>query len=271
MSIFSMIMQNKIKVGIIGGSGLDEPKLLSEAKKLKMHTPYGSTSDLITVGKLKDVDAVVIPRHGDSHRINPSNVNYRANVWTMKELGVTHIIAPTACGSLRVDIKPGHLVFVDQFIDRTTKRIQTFYEGTEVCHISMADPFCLKIRNVLIETAKSLKINYHPKGTIVTIEGPRFSTRAESNLFRSWGCDVINMTTIPEAVLAREAGICYQPIAMSTDYDCFLETEEKVTIEMILKVMHKNADNVKKILLDVTQRLKNWECGCRTDINNAKL
>ena len=130
---------------------------------------------------------------------------------------------------------------------------------------------CSKIRSVLVESAKSLGVHYHPKGTIVTIEGPRFSTRAESNLFRSWKCDVINMTTVPEAVLAREAGICYQPIAMSTDYDCFMETEEKVTIDMILKTMNKNADNVKKLIIDIIPKLKVWECACRTDINSAKL
>ena len=264
-------METKIKVGIIGGSGIDNPDIIQEQKKIKIHTPYGSTSDLAIVGKVMGVDVVIIPRHGDSHRINPTNVNYRANVWAMKELGVTHIIAPTACGSLREEIKPGHIVFIDQFIDRTTKRAQTFYEGTEVCHISMADPFCSKIRNILIESAKSLGIKHHKNGTIVTIEGPRFSTRAESNLFRSWGCDAVNMTTVPECVLAREAGICYQPIAMSTDYDCFMEAEEKVTVEMILKTMHHNAENVKKILVDAIPKLKNWECSCRTEIDNAKL
>lgn len=260
-----------VKVGIIGGSGVDGLKIVEDSKKIKVHTPYGATSDLVTIGKLKGVDAVIIPRHGDSHRINPTNVNYRANIWAMKELGVTHIIAPTACGSLREDIKPGHLVFIDQFIDRTAKRQQTFYEGTEVCHISMAEPFCSKIRGALVEAAKSLSIGYHPRGTIVTIEGPRFSTRAESNLFRSWKCDVVNMTTVPEAVLAREAGICYQPIAMSTDYDCFRETEEKVSIKMILRTMRENADKVKKILAEVIPKLKAWECDCRTEINSARL
>ena len=133
-------MANAVKVGIIGGSGVDDPRIMVEPKKKKIHTPYGATSDLTVTGKVNNVDVVVIPRHGDSHKLNPTNVNYRANIWAMKELGVTHIVAPTACGSLREEIKPGHLVFVDQFIDRTTKRAQTFYEGNEVCHISMADP-----------------------------------------------------------------------------------------------------------------------------------
>ena len=264
-------MSNEIKVGIIGGSGVDDPKIITDSKKIKIHTPYGATSDLVVTGKVKGIETVIIPRHGDSHRINPTNVNYRANIWAMKEMGVTHILAPTACGSLRENIKPGHFVFIDQFIDRTTKRMQTFYEGTEVCHISMADPFCKKIRNILIQAAKSLGMRHYPKGTIVTIEGPRFSTRAESNLFRSWGCDVINMTTVPEGVLAREAGICYQPIAMPTDYDCFLETEEKVSVDMILNTMQKNAENVKKILVEAMPKLKNWDCICKTDVNSAKL
>ena len=259
------------KIGIIGGSGVDDPKIMHDAKKIKVHTPYGSTSDLVVIGKVKGVDVVVIPRHGDSHRINPTNVNYRANIWAMRELGVTHIIAPTACGSLREEIKPGDLVFIDQFIDRTTKRIQTFYEGTEVCHISMAEPFCEKIRKILVGIAKEQKFSHHVKGTIVTIEGPRFSTKAESHLFRSWNCDVINMTTVPECVLAREMGICYQSIAMSTDYDCWRESEEAVSVEMILKTMKGNSEKVKKILVEVISRLKDWECDCKTAIKSARL
>src|SRR3989338_6586192 len=275
-------MEKTVKIGIIGGSGIDNPEIMDSPKKVKIHTPYGATSDLVTSGRVKGVETIIIPRHGDSHRINPTNVNYRANIWAMKESVVTHIIAPTACGSLREEIKPGHLVFIDQFIDRTTRRQQTFYDGNEVCHISMADPFCRRLRGILAETAKKLGIAHHSKGTIVTIEGPRFSTRAESNLFRMWGCDVINMTTVPEAVLAREAGICYQPIAMSTDYDCFMETEEKVTVDIILKTLRANAENVKKILVDVIPKVKDMElrgqieginsaCTCKTEIDNAKI
>ena len=260
-----------VKIGIIGGSGVDDPKIMPDAKKIKVHTPYGATSDLAAIGTVKGIPVVVIPRHGDAHRINPTNVNYRTNIWAMKELGVTHIIAPTACGSLREEIKPGDLVFIDQFIDRTTKRHQTFYEGTKVCHIPMAEPFCPKLRNALIETAKELNISHHKKGTMVTIEGPRFSTKAESNLFRSWGCDTINMTTVPEAVLAREAGICYQPVAMSTDYDCWHETEESVTIEMILKTMKGNAENVKKLLLSSIAKIKDWECSCKTAVDSDRI
>tara|TARA_Y100000310_G_scaffold343159_1_gene449531 strand:+ start:46983 stop:47768 length:786 start_codon:yes stop_codon:yes gene_type:complete len=260
-----------VKIGIISGSGIDDPKIMENPEKKKIHTPYGSTSDIVTVGKVQGIDVVIVPRHGDSHRIYPSKVNFRANIYAMKELNVTHIIAPTACGSLKEEIKPGDLVFIDQFIDRTTKRHQTFYEGVEVCHISMAEPFCNKIRDLLIQTSRELNFKHHEKGTMVTIEGPRFSTKAESHLFRSWNCDVINMTTVPEAVLAREAGICYQPIAMSTDYDCWHENEEKVTIDMILKTMNDNAEKVKQILLNVIPKIKDWDCYCKEEIKTAKL
>ena len=262
---------NQIKIGIIGGSGVDSPDILENIKQVKKHTPYGRPSDLITTGTYKGVEVAIIARHGQGHRIFPTMVNYRANVWALKELGVTHIIASTACGSLREEVKPGDLVFIDQFIDRTTKRHQTFYEGQEVCHIPMADPFCDKLRGVFIEAADRLKISNHKKGTMVTIEGPRFSTKAESNLFRSWGADVINMTTVPEAVLAREAGICYASIAMATDYDCWHKSEEPVSVEMILKVMKDNADNVIKILLEVMPRIDWADCQCQVAIKGAIL
>jgi len=260
-----------IKIGIMGGSGIDDPKIMEDQQRIKKHTPYGSPSDLITTGTIKGVPCVVIPRHGDNQRISPSNVNFRANIWAMKELGVTHILAPTACGSLREQIKPGHLVFIDQFIDRTTRRIQTFYEGQEVCHIPMAEPFCVHLRKLLSETAHSLGMESHGKGTMVTIEGPRFSTRAESHMFRMWGADVINMTSVPEAVLAREASICYQPIAMSTDYDCWHESEESVTFDMILAVMKKNADNVKKLMIETIPKIKHESCHCRDAIKTSVM
>ncbi len=258
-----------IKIGIIGGSGIDDPKILTSQERMKKHTPYGSPSDLIVTGMLAGVPCVIIPRHGDSHRIYPSNVNFRANIWAMKDLGVTHILAPTACGSLREEIKPGHLVFVDQFIDRTTRRVQTFYEGHEVCHIPMAEPYCVNLRKLLCETAKGLGIDHHASGTMVTIEGPRFSSRAESLMFRQWGGDTINMTTVPEAVLARELGICYQPIAMSTDYDCWHATHESVTLDMILDVMKKNAENVKRIMVDVIPKIKFETCYCRDAVKTS--
>ena len=259
------------KIGIIGGSGVDDPKILTDFTKTKFHTPYGATSDLVVQGKLGNTEVVIIPRHGDSHRIYPTAVNFRANVWTMKELGVTHLIGPTAVGSLREEIEPGHLVFIDQFIDRTTKRDNTFYESHVVCHISMADPFCNDMRKIMIDTAQKIGIAHHDKGTLVTIEGPRFSTRAESNLFRSWGCDVINMSTATEATLAREAGMCYAAIAMSTDYDCWKESEEAVSVDMVMATMAKNANNVKKLLIEVIPLFTDKACECRDAINMALL
>jgi 5'-methylthioadenosine phosphorylase len=172
-------------------------------------------------------------------------------VWSLKEEGCTHILAVTACGSLRERIEPGHFVFPDQFIDRTSKRISTFFDRSDVRHVSMGNPFSTKIRNCLVEACKSLGFEHHNGGTVVTIEGPRFSTKAESTLFRSWGCDVINMSTVPEICLARELELAYQSIAMSTDYDCWHESEEDVTMEMIYAVMEKNVNNVKKLIEQV--------------------
>ncbi|MFH0811656.1 MAG: S-methyl-5'-thioadenosine phosphorylase [Pseudomonadota bacterium] len=260
-----------IKVGIIGGSGFDDPRLIEHIQRIKKHTPYGPTSDLIITGSYQGVELAIIPRHGESHRICPSNVNFRANIWAMKDLGVTHILATTAVGSLREDIKPGHLVLPDQFIDRTTQRKMTFFEGHEVCHISMADPFCKKLREKLCHAAQNLELDYHGEGTVITIEGPRFSTRAESRMFRQWGADIINMSTVPEAVLAREASICYATIAMSTDYDCWHESECMVTWEMIAEVMAKNVENVKKLLFEVIPQIDFFECECKEAIKMAMV
>ncbi len=259
------------KIGIIGGSGIDSPDILEDAKTLKVHTPYGPTSGLVKTGKIKGVEVVIIARHGSNHSIKPGDVNYRANVYAMKKLGVTHIIAPTAVGSLREHIQPGDLVFIDQFIDRTHGRNSTFYDAHQVCHIPMAEPFCEKLRELLSETAKELDIPFHDKGTVVTIEGPRFSTKAESHMFRSWGADIINMTTVPECVLAREAGICYAAIAMSTDYDCWRESEESVTLDMILSTMKKNADNVLKLIVEVIPKIDFEECSCKEAIKTSIL
>ena len=189
----------------------------------------------------------------------------------MKELGVTHIFAVTAVGSLREEIAPGHIVFPDQFIDRTTKRVSTFFEGQQVCHIPMADPFCEKLRDLLSRTAKQLSVEHHGQGTVITIEGPRFSTRAESKMFRQWGADIINMSTVPEVVLAREAGICYATVAMSTDYDCWHESEETVTWELIQKTMNQNADNVQKLLLAAVPAVDFTQCSCIEAVKTATL
>jgi len=259
------------KVGIIGGSGIDDNLHLTQVERAKVHTPYGAPSDLIVSGKLNGREVVALARHGANHRMMPSLVNYRANIWALKEVGVTHILATTACGSLREAIAPGHLVFVDQFIDRTTRRLQTFYEGQKICHIPMSEPFCPTLRAILSKIAAELGIAHHDSGTVVTIEGPRFSTRAESRMFQAWGGDVINMSTVPEVVLAREAGICYAAIAMSTDYDCWHETKETVTIDLIMKTMAGNAERVNRILPLAIGRVQDSPCLCHEAIKTALI
>ena len=260
-----------IKIGIIGGSGLEDTKILKNVQELSVSTKFGTPSSALITGKINKVDVVIISRHGKKHTINPTNVNYRANIWALKEQGCTHIIATTACGSLREEIKPGHLVFCDQFIDRTTKRASTFYDTNKVCHIPMAEPFCPKLRALLAETADEMELEHHKKGSVITIEGPRFSTKAESQMYRQWQADVINMSTVPEVVLARESGICYAIVAMSTDYDCFLEDRPEVTIEEVLKIMKQNADNVKRLLLEVLSKINYIDCKCREDIKSAVI
>ena len=252
----------KIKIAIIGGSGLDDPRLMRQKKEKKVRTPYGSPSSALTIGKIQGVDTVILARHGKDHSIYPTGVNYRANIHALKEEGCTHILATTAVGSLREKIRPGDLVFVDQFIDFTRHRPLTFHEK-KVVHTPMAEPFCRYLRSILAGSAKQLKLRHHTRGTVVTIEGPRFSTKAESHMFRKLGADVINMSTVPEVALAREAGICYQTIAMSTDYDCWKEGEEPVTWDMILTIMKKNSDNVKKLIMGAIAKIDRFECECR--------
>lgn len=252
-----------IKVAVIGGSGMDDPKLMKDIEEKSVDTPYGAPSSHLTIGKINNVDVVILARHGKDHSIYPTGVNYRANLYALKEEGCTHILATTAVGSLKEEIKPGHLVFLDQFIDFTKHRPLTFYTE-EAVHTPMSDPFCEKLRAILVESAKDLGLRNHDKGTVAAIEGPRFSTRAESHMFRLLGADVINMSTVPEAILARELGICYQSIAMSTDYDCWREDEKAVTWDMIVKVMSQNADNVKRLLLGAIPNIRNTECACKT-------
>ena len=248
-----------IKVGIIGGSGLDDPQLMKNIKEKKLKTPYGSPSSPLIIGKINDLDTVILARHGRDHSIYPTGVNYRANIHALKKEGCTHILATTAVGSLRENIRPGDLVFIDQFIDFTKHRPLTFHDE-KVIHTPMAEPFCPQLRSLLVEAAKELKYRYHKKGTVITIEGPRFSTKAESHMFRGFGADVINMSTVPEVILARELGICYQTIAMSTDYDCWKEGEEPVTWDMILEIMTKNAENVKKLLVKTISKIHHTKC-----------
>lgn len=242
-----------VKVGIIGGSGLDDPKILREANEVSLDTPYGEPSSPLTVGKISGVEVVLLARHGKNHQLSPTQVNYRANIHALKEQGATHIIATSACGSLKEEIGRGHFVLVDQFIDFTRHRNITFFESFEdgAKHTPMSDPFDAGLRKVLYETSEELGFICHNGGTVITIEGPRFSTKAESKMFRIWGADVINMSVAPEAILANEAGIPYAVIAMSTDYDCWKEDEEPVSWEEILEVFNLNADRVKQLVANV--------------------
>jgi 5'-methylthioadenosine phosphorylase len=250
-----------IKIAIIGGSGLDDPELMTDIKEIRVETPYGAPSSPLVTGMIGGVETVILARHGRDHSIYPTGVNYRANIHALKEIGCTHILATTAVGSLREEIRPGDLVFLDQFIDFTKHRVLTFYDDV-VVHTPMADPFCSKLADLLIVSARQLQLRFHAKGTVVTIEGARFSTRAESQMFRLLGADVINMSTVPEVILAREKGICYQTIAMSTDYDCWKEDEESVSWEMILATMKKNADNVKELLIRTLPKIDYEQCDC---------
>lgn len=253
-------MSIKIKIGIIGGSGLDNPDILKNRSEKVVTTPYGSPSDALIVGDIEGVPVVLLARHGRQHNIMPGKVNYRANIWALKQEGCTHVIASNACGSLQEEIAPGDLVIIDNFIDRTTNRQQTFYDGEEnhlkgICHMPMEPAFCNHTRKVLLETAQEVGVKVRNGGTIVVIEGPRFSSRAESEVFRSWGAHVIGMTTVPEVVLAKEAGLCYAVIAMATDYDCWRDTGEKVSHKYVLEIFHQNVQKVIKILLAVVPKM----------------
>ncbi|MBD3313062.1 S-methyl-5'-thioadenosine phosphorylase [Candidatus Woesearchaeota archaeon] len=247
-----------VKIGIIGGSGLDDPDILKDAKEVEVDTPYGNPTSPLKVGKIEGVDVVLIARHGREHTIPPTQVNYRANIHALKEAGCTHILATTACGSLREEIGRGDFVILDQFIDFTRHRPITFHEEFQpgkMVHCPMAEPFNKGIREALVKTAEEEKIKHHKKGTVITIEGPRFSTKAESHMFRAWGADIINMSIAPEAVLANEAGVPYAAIAMSTDYDCWKEDEEPVTWEAVLEIFGKNVEKVKKLLVNTIPRI----------------
>lgn len=250
-----------VKIGIIGGSGLDNPDILQDAQDLEVDTPYGKPSSALKVGKIKDVDVVLLARHGREHTIPPTQVNFRANIQALKDAGCTHIIATTAVGSLREEIDRGHLVILDQFIDFTRHRKITFYDefppgGENAKHTAMADPFSEELRRILIESAKELGIKIHEKGTVITIEGPRFSTRAESKMFSQWGADVINMSVAPECILANEAGIPYAAVAMATDYDCLFEDISAVEWAEILKVFGENVNKVTNLIVKAIPEIK---------------
>lgn len=258
-------MSRPVKIGIIGGSGLDDPDILEGRQEKFVETPFGKPSDALIIGKISGIDCILLARHGRKHDVMPTNVNYRANVWALKQEGCTHLVVTTACGSLQEEFAPGHIVFLNQFIDRTTKRPQSFFDGgaqspVGVCHIPMGQPFCEITRQILIDSATELGLTFHPRGTNVTVEGPRFSSQAESNLFRSWGASVINMTTVPEVVLAREAGMCYASMALVTDYDCWRDNTADVNVETVMATMKHNSTHAKKLILHAIPKIadRDW-------------
>ncbi len=258
------------KVGVIGGTGLYDIEGLADAEEVDINTPFGKPSDTIVVGKLEGVGVAFLPRHGRGHHILPTEVPSRANIYALKSLGVEHIIAINSVGSLREEIRHGELVIVDQLIDRTRGRVSTYFGDGIVAHIQFADPFCPELRQVLFEAAKKAAADVHPKGTYVAMEGPAFSTRAESRLYQSWGADVIGMTALPEAKLAREAEICYAIIACSTDYDSWHEYKEPVSVEMIIGTLHRNIELSKKIIkLAISRVPSGRDCVCASAMRGA--
>jgi 5'-methylthioadenosine phosphorylase len=259
------------EIGIIGGTGLYDPKLLKNPQNIEVNTPYGAPSDAFTLGELAGRKVAFLARHGRKHTIRPTDVNSRANMYAFKKLGVNWVLAVSTVGSLKEEFKPGELAFVDQFIDRTTRREQSFYTQDKVCHIGVADPMCPEIRKVLLDVARKKKIAAHPTATYVCIEGPRFSTKAESKMFQQWGADVVGMTLVPECVLAREAELCYASIATVTDYDCW--KDHPVTTEEIVATMKANIEKVKTIVSETVAKLPNQQscsgCGCKDALKGA--
>ncbi|MBI1908721.1 MAG: S-methyl-5'-thioadenosine phosphorylase [Deltaproteobacteria bacterium] len=259
-------------IGVIGGSGLYGMKDLKVLEEVNLETPFGKPSDAYLVGELEGRRVIFLPRHGRGHRISPSELNFRANIWGMKKLGVSAIVAVSAVGSLKEEIHPGEIVVVDQFIDRTRGRISTFFEKGIVAHLSFADPLCPSLRQSLIPSARESGATVHEKGTYICMEGPQFSTKAESRLYRAWGADVIGMTNLQEAKLAREAEVCYATLALSTDYDCWHEGHDSVTIEAIIAVLNQNVTMAQSIIRKVVRKIApGRECGCREALKNAIL
>ena len=266
----TMPVKPRAEIAVIGGSGLYEMEDLEEVREVRVSTPFGRPSDAVTLGTLSGRRVAFLPRHGRGHRINPSMINYRANVYALKSLGVTQIVSVSAVGSMKTHIQPNHLVLPDQFIDRTTRRVSTFFDQGLVAHVAFADPVCPVTSAALGEAAKTVGATVHVGGTYLCMEGPQFSTRAESLLYRQWGVDVIGMTNATEAKLAREAEICFATMALVTDYDCWHESEESVSVEAILSIMHANVEQAKNVLRQhVQQSAGPGACACRTALRQA--
>jgi 5'-methylthioadenosine phosphorylase len=258
------------KIGVIGGSALYSIEGLTDVEELEISTPFGKPSDHITAGRLGGVGIAFLPRHGKGHRLSPTEVPYQANIYALKSLGVEHIISVTAVGSLREEMKPGDLVIPDQLIDRTRNRTSSFFDGGIVAHVIFAEPFCPVLSQTLFETAREIDTAVHRGGTYVVMEGPAFSTRAESHLYRSWGASLIGMTALPEAKLAREAEICYAIIAGVTDYDCWQESCAPIPIDVILKTQRSQTRKIREIIRLAVGRIPDRRrCQCATAMKTA--
>ena len=244
-----------MKVGIIGGSGLYNLKELDKVNNIQIDTPFGKPSSDFLTGEVHDIPVVFIPRHGIGHVLLPTEIPFRANIWGLKKLGVTHLISVGAVGSLKEEIIPGHIVFPDQFIDLTRHRTSTFFGNGIVAHVQFGDPVCPKLSKKLVQSAQTVGANIHLGGTYICIEGPAFSSRAESLLYRSWGADVIGMTNAQEAKLAREAEMSFASIALATDYDCWHVSESEVNVDDIIKVMHENVETARRIIVETMRNL----------------
>jgi 5'-methylthioadenosine phosphorylase len=263
-------VSEELIVGVIGGSGLYEIEGLASVEEVALSTPFGEPSDRYITGVLDGRKMVFLPRHGRGHRKSPTEINFRANLWGLKRLGVTRILSVSAVGSMREDIAPGDFVVIDQFFDRTRHRVDTFFEDGVVAHVMFADPVCGDVRGALVEAGRSVGVRVHDGGTYVNMEGPQFSTRAESRIYRSWGVDVIGMTNLQEARLAREAEICYATVAMATDYDCWHEGHDDVTVEGILEIMQRNVGNARNLLRAAVPRLPlERTCPCPSALRHA--
>src|SRR5215471_175213 len=260
----------KSVVGVIGGSGLYQMEGLKKIREIEIKTPFGRPSEKFIKGTLAETELAFLPRHGKGHRWLPTEINFRANIFAMKKLGVDRIISVSAVGSLREQIAPGDIVIPDQFIDRTTQRPSTFFGGGLVAHVSLADPFCRDLTEKLVAAAISEGGKVHSRGTYLCMEGPQFSTRAESHLYRSWGADIIGMTNLQEAKLAREAEICFGTLALATDYDCWNQTAGDVEIADVLKVLAQNVALAQKIIgRTVTLLADSRACACRSSLKDA--
>jgi 5'-methylthioadenosine phosphorylase len=263
------VTKERAEIGVFGGSGFYS--LIENAREVWVETPYGAPSDRVALGEIAGRTVAFLPRHGRDHRYPPHAINYRANLWAMKELGVTRIVAPTACGSLKRDVEPGHMVVADQVVDRTSGRADTFYGGPVTTHVSFADPYCPQLRPVAIDALRAVGVTTHERGTIVVIQGPRFSTRAESKWFQDAGWEVINMTQYPECYLARELEMCYVNISLITDYDVGLDGAPPVTHESVLEVFAKNNELVKRAIVGlVSATPAERTCGCGSALAGAR-